>query len=148
VQAIVEHSASNPGGLRQSYWTATFRLDCDLAEKILNNWREEIEAIKHHITGFVPVLTFQLITSRTTKHMADHGGNALGLDGGKGPLVIAAPSAMWTDLAHDELVMSAYAKWLARSNALAKEVELHHRYLYMNYASRFQDPIFGYGVKT
>jgi FAD/FMN-containing dehydrogenase len=148
VQAIEEHSASNPSGLRQSYWTATFRLDRDLAERIVNNWKQEIEPIKHHITGFVPVLTFQLITPRMTKYMADHGGNTLGLDGEKGPLVIATPSAIWTDSAHDELVMSAYAKWLARSNALAKEMGLHHRYLYMNYASRFQDPIAGYGAEN
>ncbi|ORY02756.1 hypothetical protein BCR34DRAFT_605485 [Clohesyomyces aquaticus] len=145
VDIIEEHSSANPNGLRQSYWTATFRLDEALAEEIVEIWKQEIETIKQSVTGFVPVLTFQVITVRMMKHMETNGGNALGLDEREGPLMIVAPSAMWTDSMHDEIVLSTYAKWLSRSHARAKEQNLDHRYLYMNYASQFQDPIKGYG---
>ena len=145
VEVIEAHSASSPNGLRQSYWTATFVLDQSLAEEIVEMWREEIDPIKSQITGFLPVLTLQVITVRMMEQMEINGGNALGLDGKNGPLMIVAPSAMWADPAHDETVLSTYAKWLSRSNAMARELGLDHRYLYMNYASQFQNPIRGYG---
>ncbi|KAL6158519.1 hypothetical protein ACJBU6_02631 [Exserohilum turcicum] len=145
VDVIEAHSASNPNGLRQSYWTATFILSQSLAEEIVEMWKEEIDPIKSHVTGFIPVLTLQVITVRMMEHMEKNGGNALGLAGNNEPLMIAAPSAMWTDSAHDETVLSAYSKWLSRSNARARKLGLDHRYLYMNYASQFQDPIRGYG---
>jgi vacuolar-type H+-ATPase subunit C/Vma6 len=42
-------------------------------------------------------------------------------------------------------VYGAYISWLAKATARAKELDLYHRYLYMNYASQFQDVIGGYG---
>jgi FAD/FMN-containing dehydrogenase len=145
VEVIEEHSASNPNGLCQSYWTATFQLNGRLMLELVEIWKQEVEHIKERVTGFVPVLTFQVITVRMMHHMTIHGGNALGLDEEDGPLMIVAPSAMWTDSVHNDMVLSAYAKWLSRSNARARELGLHHRYLYMNYASQFQNPIEGYG---
>jgi len=145
VEVIEEHSASSPNGLRQSYWTATFRLDRALAQNNLDLWMQEVDPIKKNVTGFVPVLTFQVITMSMIQHMGDEGGNALGLEDEEAPLMLVVPSAMWTDAADDEVVFAAYTKWLARSTARAKELGLDHRYLYMNYASQFQDPIRGYG---
>jgi FAD binding domain len=145
VEVIEEHSASNPNGLRQSYWTATFRLDRALAQDILDLWMQEVDPIKKRVAGFVPVLTFQVITMPMIQHMGDRGGNALGLEDEHAPLMLVVPSAMWTDAADDEVIFAAYTKWLAESRARAKVLGLDHRYLYMNYASQFQDPIRGYG---
>ena len=148
VQVIEEHSASNPSGLRQSYWTATFQLDRALAQDISNIWTQEINPIKTSVAGIVPVLTFQIITLAMIEHMSDKGGNALGLDDADAPLMLVIPSAMWTNAADDEIVYTAYSNWLARSTLRAKELGLYHRYIYMNYASQFQDPIWGYGDKN
>jgi FAD/FMN-containing dehydrogenase len=148
LQATEEHSASNPNGLRQSYWTTTFHLDQRLAEEVVEIWKAELKHIKQRVTGFVPVLTFQVITVRMVQHMQSDGGNALGLDANDGPLMIVALSAMWIDKAHDEMVLATYANWLAKSNSRAKEMGLDHRYMYMNYASQFQNPIQGYGSKN
>ncbi|KAJ5113447.1 hypothetical protein N7456_001981 [Penicillium angulare] len=145
VEVIEEHSTSNPNGLRQSYWTATFRLSYSLAQEITDFWVQEIDPIKRHVAGIVPVLTFQIITTTMMQHMADAGGNALGLEKEEAPLMLVTPSAMWTNVADDEMILTAYATWLARSTARAKELGLDHQYLYMNYASQFQDPIRGYG---
>ena len=148
VKVIEEHSASNPSGLRQSYWTATFQLDRALAQDITDIWKQEVDPIKTRVGGIVPVLTFQVITSAMIKHMSDNGGNALGLEDEDAPLMLVISSAMWTNGADDEIVYTAYRNWLARSTKRAKELGLHHRYLYMNYASQFQDPIRGYGDKN
>ena len=148
VDVIEAHSTSNPSGLRQSYWTATFRLDRTLAQDILDIWMQEVDPIKKSVAGFVPVLTYQVITLAMMQHMGDEGGNALGLEDEKAPLMLIVPSAMWTDAADDEVITNAYAKWLAKSTGRAKKLGLDHRYLYMNYASQFQDPIRGYGDKN
>ena len=148
VEVIEEHSASNPSGLRQSYWTATFQLDRALAQEITDIWTQEVDTIKSSVAGIVPVLTFQVITSAMIQHMSDEGGNALGLEDEDAPLMLVIPSAMWTNGADDDIVYATYSKWLARSTMRAKELGLHHRYLYMNYASQFQDPIRGYGDKN
>ena len=148
VQVIDEHSASNPSGLRQSYWTATFQLDRALAQEISDIWTQEVDPIKTSVAGIVPVLTFQVITVAMIQHMSDKGGNALGLEDEDAPLMLVIPSAMWTNAADDEIVYRTYSNWLARCTMRAKELGLHHRYLYMNYASQFQDPIRGYGDKN
>ena len=148
VEVIEEHSASNPNGLRQSYWTATFRLDQELAQDILDLWMQEVDPIKKNVAGIVPVLTFQVITTAMIQHMRDEGGNALGLEDEEVPLMLVVPSVMWLDAADDEIILAAYSNWLAKSTTRAKELGLDHRYLYMNYASQFQDPIRGYGDKN
>ena len=145
MQVIEEHSASNPNGLRQSYWTLTFHLDQTLAEQVFKIWKQEIEPIKQLVQGFVPVLTFQVITVRMMQHMQNDGGNTLGLNAAEGPLMIVAPSAMWVNTNDDEIVLASYKNWVARCSQMAKEMSLDHPYLYMNYASQFQDPIKSYG---
>lgn len=147
VDIILEFNASNPSGLRQSYWIATFQLDRGLIQDLLNIWVQEVEPIKS-VTGLVPVFSLQIITMPMIEHMSDNGGNALGLEDEEAPLMLVNPSSMWADAADDEVVLAAYINWLAKSTARAKELGLYHRYLYMNYASHFQDPIRGYGDKN
>jgi len=79
------------------------------------------------------------------EQMSKNGGNALGLEDEEEPLMLVNPSSMWVNAADDEVVLGAYINWLAKATARAKELGLYHRYLYMNYASQFQDPIRGYG---
>ncbi|EED16630.1 conserved hypothetical protein [Talaromyces stipitatus ATCC 10500] len=145
VNVIKDHSVSNPNGLRQSYWTSTFRLDLRLAQEISDLWAQLLDPIKQKVAGIVPVLTFQIITTTMMEHMGDKDGNALGLEHEKEPLMLVALSAMWKDAAGDDILFEAYSKWLVASNLRAQELGLDHRYIYMNYASQFQDPIRGYG---
>ncbi|QKX59142.1 uncharacterized protein TRUGW13939_06274 [Talaromyces rugulosus] len=145
VNVIEDHSVSNPNGLRQSYWTATFHLDLRLAQGISDLWVQILDPIKDKVAGVIPVLTFQIITTSMMEHMGDKNGNSLGLEHEKEPLMLVALSAMWRDAADDDIVFEAYSKWLAESTLRAQELGLNHRYIYMNYASQFQDPIRGYG---
>lgn len=145
VEVIGDHSASNPNGLRQSYWTATFSLDKKLAQEVFDLWTQEVNLIKNKVAGIVPVITFQVITIPMIQHMGDRRGNSLGLENEKAPLMLVALSAMWLHAADDAVISTAYAQWLAKSVARAKELGFDHPYLYMNYASQFQDPIQSYG---
>ena len=143
-----EHSDANPNGKRQSYWTTTFRIDLELVHYVTETWRTELESIRQSIAGFLPVLTLQVITTSMMEEMKQRGGNPLGLDNESDPLLFVVVSAMWTDAKDDEAVMEAYRTWLDKSVMRAKELGLHHPYVYMNYASQFQDPIRGYGTEN
>ncbi|KAH8651349.1 hypothetical protein BX600DRAFT_516920 [Xylariales sp. PMI_506] len=147
-QIAQDHSDANPNGKRQAYWTATFRLDLQLIHEIVNIWHEEIEPIKKTIAGFVPVMTLQVITVSMLEQMSRNGGNALGLQDEEAPLLTFVPSAMWADAADDDAIHAAYGNWLQRATEAARSRGLDHPYLYMNYASQFQDPIASYGKKN
>jgi hypothetical protein len=145
IDIVLDFNSSNPSGLRQSYWVATFKLDAYLIQELMEIWVQEVEMVKTVVTGYVPVLSFQIITMPMIENMKKNGGNPLGLSEEGGPLMLVNPSAMWVNAADDEVVYGAYISWLAKATARAKELDLYHRYLYMNYASQFQDVIGGYG---
>ncbi|KAI5865327.1 hypothetical protein GGS23DRAFT_558730 [Durotheca rogersii] len=148
VDIAQEHSDANPNGLRQSYWTATVKLDLALLHEILAIWYAELEPIKGKIAGFVPVITFQVVTMSMLERMKLNGGNALGLQDEEVPLVSIVPSAMWTDAKDDAAIRTAYSNWVEKTTAKAKSRGLDHPYLYMNYASEYQDPVEGYGKEN
>jgi hypothetical protein len=145
IDIVLDFNSSNPSGLRQSYWVATFKLDAKLIQELMDLWVQEVEAIKTTVTRYVPVLSFQIITMPMIENMKKNGGNALGLQDEEEALMLVNPSSMWIDVADDKAVFGAYVSWLAKATARAKELDLYHRYLYMNYASQFQDVIGGYG---
>ncbi|KAL2005103.1 hypothetical protein VTN00DRAFT_2953 [Thermoascus crustaceus] len=115
--------ALNSNGLRETYWTATYRLNDTLAE-------------------------FIAITTAMTSHMSQNGGNALGLSPEDGPLILLDLSIRWSNKSDDEATMRATANLLSKAAAQAKARGLEHRYLCMNYASEFQDMISSYGEEN
>lgn len=136
--------ASNPIGLRQSYWVQTFKLDRDLMNFILEVFFEE-DAKVADIKDLLNPLSFQVITVPQMQNMRKNGGNALGLDPEQGPLLLMNATPAWTDPADDERVNQFVNTLLQRTAAEAEKRGLASRYLYMNYASRYQDVIAGYG---
>lgn len=51
----------------------------------------------------------------------------------------------WSE-AKDDAAMYAYAdRWLQQAQAEASQMDLLHRWLYINYANHNQDPFSGYG---
>lgn len=75
--------------------------------------------------------------------------NSLGLDG-QPNLFNLLLSISW-DTPADDAAISAQAKlFIAQTTAIAKTKGLYNKYVYLNYAAEWQDPISGYGadVKT
>ncbi|OTA54154.1 FAD-binding domain-containing protein [Hypoxylon sp. EC38] len=143
----IEIDAANPIGLRQSYWGFTTYVDKQLAVEILDIFEEEVNQIKN-FTGMVPALVYQIITVPQLKAMMSNGGNTLGINGGKRPLFLVQLTVMWMHKSDDEAVLTAMSNVLSRSQELARARGLHHPFLYMNYASQFQDPIASYGTEN
>ncbi|KAI0140423.1 FAD-binding domain-containing protein [Xylariaceae sp. FL1272] len=143
----VEIDILAPFGSRQSFWTFTYYVDHKLSTDILSLFEEEMTPLTN-ITGIVPALAYQVVSVSTLKSMNRQGGNVLGISDETRPLQVMNPSVMWTLESDDALVLGTFRRFTLRAQALAKERGLHHPFLYMNYASPWQDPIVGNGGKN
>jgi FAD/FMN-containing dehydrogenase len=137
----------NPSGLRESYWTATFHLTEDMTTYVVNTFKEEVDQVAN-ATGLLPAVVLQVITTDMMKQMQKNGGNALGLNSADGNLLLLNLSFMWADAADDEAILAALGAITSKSIAYAKQKQVYHPYLYMNYASQFQAVIPSYGAQN
>ena len=137
-------SASNPYGERQSYWAQTYKLDKDLVNFILDVFYEEGDKIAD-VANLLNPLSLQVITVPQMQKMQQNGGNALGLDPAKGPLLLINPAPAWTDAEDDDKVNGFVNTLMERTRAEAEKRGLASEYIYMNYASKYQDVIASYG---
>ena len=138
-------SAANPYGERQSYWTQTYKLDKNLLTYILDVFYDEAGKLAD-VADLLNPLTMQVITVPQMQNMQRNGGNALGLDPTQGPLLLINPAPAWTHAADDARVNNFVATFFKRTAAEAEKRGLASRYMYMNYASKYQDVIASYGT--
>lgn len=143
-QLAMEFNLLGPRGLRESYWTATFRLDYELAGYITETFINNTKPLEG-VPGIVPACVLQVITEGVLEHMSDNGGNPLGLDPKNGPYLLLNLAYMWKDAADDVAVYSSADSTIKASRAEAERIGLNTDYLYMNYASQYQDVIGSYG---
>ncbi|CAI7626294.1 unnamed protein product [Penicillium bialowiezense] len=99
-----------------------------------------------NVTGILPVMVYQGITEPMIKNMANRGGNALGLESSNEALHLIHISCWWINKSDDEIVYAFIDSFWKKVIAHAKDVGVYKEYIYMNYASMFQDPISGYGA--
>ncbi|GAM41132.1 hypothetical protein TCE0_041f14026 [Talaromyces pinophilus] len=136
---------SNPDGLRESYWTATFAFTKEMIAYCVETF--ETEAIRAaNATGYLPALVLQVISTDMTTQMQKNGGNALGLSPSDGNLLLLNLSFMWADIADDNLILNILGTITSKTIAYAKANGLYNEYLYMNYASQYQAVIPSYGA--
>jgi len=96
--------------------------------------------------GIVPSCVLQIITTDVLSHMSKKGGNALGITVDDGPLLLLNIAIMWSDPTADEAILEASQKIVNNTVAQARAWGLDIRYLYMNYASQFQDVVPSYNA--
>jgi len=131
-------------GKRQAFWTWTTKLDLELATLFKDIFSEELESVAD-VANLTIGFSLQVITDPILEKTKLNGGNALGLDTNEGPLMLCLVSPSWSDSADDERINKFAARIVDRSVEAAKAAGKANGYLYMNYASPWQDPISGYG---
>ncbi|KAK2811602.1 hypothetical protein FQN50_001944 [Emmonsiellopsis sp. PD_5] len=137
-------NATAPYGLREMYEGITVKVDHDLIQAAADIYFEEVTALKD-IEGFAPNFITQPLSVPMMSHMSRNGGNPLGLDPANGPLAILQTATMWNN-AKDDATIAAYSnRVLSRITAEAKSRGLDSDYIYLNYASKYQDVFAGYG---
>lgn len=139
--------AGAPDGIQETYWDRTFKLDKDLFKSFIDTFFEMLPAIQD-AAGILPVLSFQAITVPAMEKMKQNGGNALGLDPTKGPIFICNLAIMWSNPADNARIMTFSNSLYERLVAIAGARGLNNDYIYMNYASPYQDVIASYGAAS
>jgi hypothetical protein len=134
----------NPFGLREVYWPLAFQLDEDFSNWVVTLFYSMIPQVAN-VAGAQPVIIYQGITEPMLNNMKNYGGNALGLDDSNGPVHLMHIACWWTNESDDDTIYDFVNSFWEQVVAKAKTAGVYNEYIYMNYASMFQDPISGYG---
>ncbi|KAF2023676.1 FAD-binding domain-containing protein [Setomelanomma holmii] len=131
-------------GLRQTQWDVSFKVDRDLFAFLINTFYTLLPDVQNLPDAF-PTISIQAITNGQLAGMQKNGGNALGLNPSRGPYFIMNMSSRWSDASSDAAILKFFSTIIKRVKAEAKARGLDNEYIYMNYASQFEDPISSYG---
>lgn len=82
----LELNATQPPGLRETFWTFTFRNDVQLMTDIEAIFTSQLPSILN-APGLLPALVLQPLSTAITSHFTSRGGNALGITPKTGPLI-------------------------------------------------------------
>ncbi|KAH7371561.1 FAD binding domain-containing protein [Pyrenochaeta sp. MPI-SDFR-AT-0127] len=137
--------AGTPEGIQETYWDRTFKVDRDIFKIFIDTFFEMLPAIED-AADILPVLSFQAITVPAMESMQQNGGNALGLDPKEGPVFICNLAIMWSNTADNTRIMAFSDSLYKRLVEIAGARGLNNDYIYMNYASPYQDVISSYGA--
>lgn len=132
-------------GLRQTQWDVTFKVDRDLFTFLVNTFYADFPTVQD-AESFFPSISIQAITAGQLKGMQKNGGNALGLDPSKGPFFVMNMSSRWAKASDDDRILAFFSNIIKKVKAEARSKGLDNEYIYMNYASQFEDPISSYGA--
>ncbi|KAF1954780.1 FAD-binding domain-containing protein [Byssothecium circinans] len=131
-------------GVRDTYWDVSFKVDRSLFTFLVDTFYRLLPNIVE-AAGLLPVISLQAITIPQLQQMQKNGGNALGLDPSGGPYFIMNMGANWDNPADDARILKFHADVIDAVKAEARKRGLDNDFVYMNYASQFEDPIASYG---
>jgi hypothetical protein len=140
----VKMNEGSADGLRQTQWDVTLRVDRQLFTFLVNTFYTLLPDISS-LPGAFPTISIQAITTGQLAGMQKNGGNVLGLNPNKGPFFVMNMSARWTNAADDAAILRFFSTIIKTVKAEAKSKGLDNEYIYMNYASQFEDPVSSYG---
>lgn len=145
VQFVTENQVGNPYGFREVYWAWSIKVSAELANFAIQVFYDDIPMISG-LPGSFGVLLFQTITVPQMVSMRQNGGNPLGLDPEGGPVFLMSMNVWWNNSNDDSKAYTFVSGVQRKVVTKAREMNLENDYIYMNYASQFQDVIRSYGA--
>ncbi|KAK8078300.1 fad binding domain containing protein [Apiospora saccharicola] len=146
-QYILDNEARNAYGERQVTNVLSVRASHALAARTIDIFYDGIGALAG-VEGAFPALVWQQITEGSLKGSVRNGGNPMGLDPAGGPLHIIELVCSWTDARDDELVYKTMSDINRQIKEESIKLGVDSDWLYMNYASQFQDVVASYGAEN
>jgi hypothetical protein len=143
----VQLNSNNPNGLRETYWTVTFKLDRAFVSFLKDVFYAETVEIAD-ARRLVRAATLQVITVPQLQQMSKKGGNALGLSEESGPLLLLNVNMMWADAGDDARILRTCKSIVDRAVSEAQRRGIGVDFIYMNYASQYQAVIPSYGKES
>ncbi|KAF2469995.1 FAD-binding domain-containing protein [Lindgomyces ingoldianus] len=140
--------ATNPKNLREMYWTHTFKFSGDFIRWFAATFFKELEGTKGKYERHTPVPVFQIITPECVARMKGNGGNCLPLMESEAPYMNLIYSCSWQNEEDDDYIIGMIARLMGTAVKEGKKRGLWVEYVYMNYASEYQDVLGGYGEEN
>ncbi|KAF2014433.1 FAD-binding domain-containing protein [Aaosphaeria arxii CBS 175.79] len=132
-----------PGALRHDYRAASSKVDAQLYKDVYAFWRQQADAV-HNSTGANMTFTLQPVPPNLAREGSRKGGNPMGVP--KEAHQWWTTLVDWTRAEDDDAVravpIATEQKWVELSKARG----LHVPYLFLNDASRDQNPLASYGA--
>lgn len=141
---VLLDGSGNANGVRQAFWTWTVKLDKEMATVTKDIFFEELPSVVD-AENIVPALSLQVLTDPILEKTTVKGGNALGLSANDGSLMLLLVSVKWANSADDSRINKFAGRVKDRALEAAKAKGKANSYLYMNYASPYQNVVAGYG---
>ncbi|KAK7983495.1 hypothetical protein PG989_010897 [Apiospora arundinis] len=129
----------SPIGKRQLFYTLSTKADVEMATFARQRFFDTVALAVGDVPGIGPNIVFQAIGTPQLEQMQKNGGNPLGLRPQRWP-----PS--WTSKEDDARVTAYLSGLLKEIKAEAVARGSFVKYVYMNYASEYQDAISSYGA--
>lgn len=141
---VTDNEATNTYGLREIFYDVTVKASYEIASRSVDIFFEAISSLSS-VEGIFPVLIWQHITDGSLKGSVRNGGNAMGFDVTEGPIHIIQLACSWNSAADDDKVYQVMSDIMKQIKKESIELGVANDWVYMNYASQFQDVIASYG---
>lgn len=141
--ATDEMNMLNPPGRRQVFATTTIKNDAATLTAVHAVYRDAMAPLRRvSIKGLVWTLVLQpLLPEWARKGDA----NPLGLHDEREPLVIVSFTVNWHESRDDDFVQGITREAIENIESAAAVRQTSHRWRFMNYCARWQQPFAGYG---
>ncbi|KAF2131847.1 FAD binding domain-containing protein [Dothidotthia symphoricarpi CBS 119687] len=143
--ATLLNEGSPAPGAYQTWWGVSLKMDRQLLQFIIDTFYEQETTIAD-VEKILLIMAVQPITEGALTAMQKHGGNALGLDPKNGPYFILNFNAAWNKKEDEPRFHEVIFNIIKLVEAEAKRRNLGNDFVYLNYASEYQDPIGSYGA--
>ncbi|POS75634.1 hypothetical protein DHEL01_v205976 [Diaporthe helianthi] len=140
-----EVAQANADGLRECYYVMSVKASRAVAQAAVEIFFEGAASVQD-VPGAGPAMVWQGITEGMLEATKKNGGNPLGLSVEDGPYYMFLISSWWEREEDDERMYQMASAVFDRIKAEAVSEGVQHDWVYMNYASQFQDVISSYGV--
>ena len=133
------------GTVRKAFVTTTFKNNAE-------NLQGFVDLCNATIASLISIPELQFISSYQpfgqyiSSHANATGGNLLGLDASDGDRVLVGLTVQWQGAENDDIMTSALQKLIKDGNELAVSLCADDDYVFMNYASKWQDVYGGVGA--
>ncbi|USP81711.1 hypothetical protein yc1106_08985 [Curvularia clavata] len=144
---VKDNEANNQYGVREVYYVLSAKASVEIGKRAIDIFYKAVPKFAS-MEGAFPVLIWQHVTDGPLKSSLRNGGNAMGFDANGGPLIIIQVACTWRKAADDDQVYKLTSDILSAIKAESEALDKQSSWVYMNYASQFQDVIASYGEES
>ena len=143
---LLNEGAPAPGAY-QTWWGISLKMDEDFLQFVVDIFSEH-EATVADFEKILLIMAMQPITEGALRAIPKNGGNALGLNLHNRPYFILNFNAAWNKKEDEPKFHKVISDVIHAVKAEAKRRGLDNDFVYLNYASEYQDPVGSYGKAT